>query len=55
LRSSAAWCPARKKAFTLPAASFVVYPRAETYSVTEGVKAIGLTALLNLIAGKNML
>lgn len=36
-----------------PEASFLVYPGTETYSVAEGVKAIGLTALLNLIAGKN--
>ena len=33
-----------------PAASFVVYPGTETYSIAEGVKAIGLNALLNLIA-----
>jgi predicted AAA+ superfamily ATPase len=33
-----------------PATSFVVYPGMETYSIAEGVKAIGLTALLNLIA-----
>lgn len=35
-----------------PAAGFVVYPGTETYSVADGVKAIGLTAMLNLIAGK---
>lgn len=37
-----------------PAASFLVYPGAESYSVAEGVKAIGLLALLNLITGKNV-
>ncbi|MDD5269141.1 MAG: ATP-binding protein [Methylococcales bacterium] len=36
-----------------PAASFLIYPGAETYSIAEGVKAIGLLALLKLIAGKN--
>ena len=36
-----------------PAASFLVYPGAEIYSIAEGVKAIGLLALLKLIAGKN--
>lgn len=36
-----------------PSARFVVYPGTETYSVAEGVKAIGLAAMLNLIAGKN--
>ena len=36
-----------------PATSFLVYPGAETYSIAEGVKAIGLLALLKLIAGKN--
>ena len=36
-----------------PAASFLVYPGAETYSIAEGVKAISLLALLKLIAGKN--
>ncbi len=35
-----------------PAASFVVYPGTKTYSVANGVKAIGLVALLNLIAAK---
>lgn len=35
-----------------PAASFVVYPGTETYPIAENVKAIGLPALLNLIAGK---
>jgi predicted AAA+ superfamily ATPase len=35
-----------------PAASFVVYPGKETYSVAEGVKAISLVPLLNLIAAK---
>ena len=35
-----------------PVASFLVYPGAETYSIAEGVKAIGLLALLKLIAGK---
>ncbi|MEI7996505.1 MAG: ATP-binding protein [Methylococcaceae bacterium] len=36
-----------------PTASFLVYPGTETYSIAEGVKAIGLLALLKLIAGKN--
>ncbi len=36
-----------------PAASFLVYPGLETYSVAEGVKAIGLLGLMKLIAGKN--
>lgn len=50
--------PSLKKGFYFarddiqPAASFVVYPGAETYSVAEGVKAIGLVAMLQLIAGK---
>ena len=35
-----------------PAASFVVYRGTETYQIAENVKAIGLPALLNLIAGK---
>jgi uncharacterized protein len=50
--------PSLKKGFYFarediqPAASFVVYPGAETYSVAEGVKAIGLVAMLQLIVGK---
>jgi predicted AAA+ superfamily ATPase len=35
-----------------PEASFVVYPGKETYSVAEGVKAMSLVPLLNLIAAK---
>ncbi|MGZ8157495.1 MAG: ATP-binding protein [Methylobacter sp.] len=50
--------PSPQKGFYLacgdiqPEAGFVVYPGTETYSVGDGVKAIGLVALLNLIAGK---
>ncbi len=36
-----------------PAQSFLVYPGTETYSIAEGVKAIGLIAMLSLIAGKS--
>ncbi|MFI3137600.1 MAG: DUF4143 domain-containing protein, partial [Methylococcaceae bacterium] len=36
-----------------PAQSFLVYPGTETYSIAEGVKAIGLIALLSLIAAKS--
>jgi uncharacterized protein len=37
-----------------PTASFVVYPGTETFSIAEDVKAIGLTAMLQLIAGKTI-
>lgn len=50
--------PSLKKGFYFakediqPETSFVVYPGTETYSLAEGAKAIGLTAMLQLIAYK---
>jgi len=50
--------PALKKGFYAarddikPSAGFLVYPGAEAYPIAEGVKALGLSAMLNLIASK---
>ncbi len=52
--------PSLKKGFYFvkddikPTASFVVYPGAEIFSIAEDVKAIGLTAMLQLIASKTI-
>lgn len=52
--------PSLKKGFYFakediqPETSFVVYPGTETFSITQGAKAIGLPAMLKLIAGKTM-
>lgn len=52
--------PSLKKGFYFakeeigPTASFVVYPGTETYSIAEDTKAIGLEAMLQLIANKSI-
>jgi uncharacterized protein len=52
--------PSLKKGFYFakedirPETSFVVYPGTETFSIAEGTKAIGLPAMLKLIAGKTI-
>jgi len=51
--------PSLKKGFYFaqeeikPKASFLVYPGVETFSVAQDIKAIGLTAMLQLIAAKD--
>jgi hypothetical protein len=52
--------PSLKKGFYFvqddikPTASFLVYPGAETFSIGESIKAISLTAMLQLIASKTI-